>query len=95
MANVGLDRAHPQRITHCSVLAEDIANGPGLDGIADSRASAVGFDEAARIGVEARLAINLSHKILCEVKLASYPQDYWPPFPTEWASYPARRRLAW
>lgn len=64
MSNVGFHRADPEWITDGSLLAQDVVKSCGLDRVADSRSSAMGFDKTAGIRIQAKVGVDLSHKIL-------------------------------
>lgn len=65
MANVGLDGAYPERISHRPLHTENVADGRGLDRIADSGTSAVRLDEATGVRVQTGIFVHLPHQVLC------------------------------
>lgn len=67
MANVGLDGAYPERIAHRSLHAEDVADGRGLDRVADPGTSAVRLNETAGVRVQTGILVHLPHQVLCSL----------------------------
>jgi hypothetical protein len=65
MANIGLDRANPERVSRCPTLPKDVVDGGGLDGITNSSTRAVGLDEPAVGRVQSRITVYLAHECLC------------------------------